>query len=180
MAATGLRLPIAVNTNPSCADVEYARIFFMFVWTIAANEANIAVINPTAKTILTVVISEDIIGNTLNKRKTPLITSVEECINALTGVGALIASISQEFIGNCADLTIAAITNSNEINVYICFVDTPSVYDVIMFIFKNGSDAREISPLKWITSPETITNPKNNAISPIIFIRKTRFESIAT
>ena len=64
-------------------------------------------------------ISDATTGKNLSNKNTPAITSVAECIKALTGVGALIAFISQEFIGNCADFTIPATTNNITITEYI-------------------------------------------------------------
>lgn len=44
------------------------------------------------------------LGKKRNRRKTPAVTSVEECTSAETGVGASMAAGSQLENGACADL----------------------------------------------------------------------------
>lgn len=48
--------------------------------------------------------AEEPLGKYRNSRKTPAVTSVEECTRAETGVGASMAAGSQLENGACADL----------------------------------------------------------------------------
>ena len=121
-----------------------------------------------------------IIGKTLSNKNTPAITSVDEWINALTGVGALIAFINQELNGNCADFTNVASISVIAKKEYICGVVDANNVDVIKLISEKGRDAREEFPVNETTKFEIITKARKKAISPIIFIKNTLFESIDT
>ena len=90
----GFPIPKVSIIMPSCLKVDKAIIFFMSISIIAVIPAIIIVIIPINNNIYLIFISIIIKFIRINKY-TPAVTSVEECTNAETGVGAAIAAGSQ-------------------------------------------------------------------------------------
>ena len=90
----GFPIPKVSIIMPSCLKVDKAIIFFMSISIIAVIPAIIIVIIPINNNIYLIFISIIIKFIRINKYP-PAVTSVEECTNAETGVGAAIAAGSQ-------------------------------------------------------------------------------------
>src|SRR6476646_8289263 len=96
--------PSARNMYPSWLTVEYASTRLISVCTSAIEAARIAVNAPMAATMFEVA---GVNWNSAADRATmytPAVTMVAAWISAETGVGPSMASGSQTYSGNCADL----------------------------------------------------------------------------
>jgi hypothetical protein len=85
---------------------------------------------------------------------------VAECRNALTGVGAVIASGSQKWNGNCADLVNAPARTRTSATGYSAWVarSTPARAEI--------RDAATGSTPRSIAIARNVTNPASNASPP--------------
>src|SRR5271167_983140 len=92
--------------------VEYASTFLMSVCTMPIEAAKIAVSVPMIATAIKASGARSNIGLERATMYTPAVTMVAAWIRAETGVGPSIASGSQTYSGNCADLPHAP-TNSS-------------------------------------------------------------------
>src|SRR5271168_709553 len=103
--------------KPSCDTVEYARTFLISHCLSAIVAASSAVAAP-----ITQIVSPET-GESANRaelrttRYTPAVTIVAAWIRAETGVGPAIASGSQVWSRNCADLPIAPMNSSRQVTV---------------------------------------------------------------
>src|ERR1700756_5507473 len=84
----------------------------MSFWTSPTVAAKNAVVAPTTVTTASAIGAYSNIGDSRQTMKTPAVTMVAAWIRAETGVGPSIASGSQVWRPNCADLPMAP-TNSN-------------------------------------------------------------------
>ncbi len=107
MPAENAPTPIARNMYPSCDTVEYASTRLMSFCTRPIVPAINAVRHPTTAT------TSSVIGAWLKSTAlrpimyTPAVTIVAAWMSADTGVGPSMASGSQTYSGNCADLPVA-------------------------------------------------------------------------
>src|SRR5689334_15385156 len=104
--------PSARNMYPSWLTVEYANTRLISFCTSAMVAARIAVNAPTDATTVNVL---GVRTNSADERATmytPAVTIVAAWISADTGVGPSIASGSQTYRGNCADLPVAPMNSS--------------------------------------------------------------------
>ena len=93
--------------NPIWAMVDQASELFTAGWASMASPPNSAVKPPTMTSTARMPGASSITSAKRIKRKPPaLITPA--CSSAETGVGVSITSISQPWVGNCADLRMAA------------------------------------------------------------------------
>src|SRR2546430_469652 len=91
----------------------------MSVWAQATVAANSAVVAPTASTMSFATGANSYSGDIRATRNTPAVTIVAAWISADTGVGPSIASSSQVWSGNCADLPHAPRSSNNPIAVSV-------------------------------------------------------------
>ena len=99
--------PSATNMNPSCDTVEYASTRLMSLVTRPSVAPSTAVVRPMYSTTSRATSATSNTGIMRATRYTPATTMVAAWMSALTGVGPSIASGSQTWNGNCADLPAA-------------------------------------------------------------------------
>lgn len=98
---------IVLIITPSCLRVDSAIIFFRSYSRLAASPDITIVIDEKKRSRNLVLLSNKCLTRII--RYTPAVTSVDECTNALTGVGAAMAAGNQAEKGIWALLVIAAI-----------------------------------------------------------------------
>src|ERR1700674_4344611 len=106
--------PRARNMYPSCETVEYANTRLMSFCTRPMDAAKIAVSAPMIATVFIEVGAKTNSAFDRATMYTPAVTIVAAWISAETGVGPSIASGSQTYSGNCADLPVAPKNISSE------------------------------------------------------------------
>src|SRR4030043_800517 len=99
-------MPTAATMKPSWLMVEYASTFLISNWATAIVAANKAVTAPTIATQFWATGTSEYKEKDLATKYTPAVTIVAAWIKADTGVGPAIASGSQTYSGNWADLPV--------------------------------------------------------------------------
>ena len=106
------------------------------------DAANIAVTPPMIATVSIAAGDASNTGKNRATRKTPAATIVAACISALTGVGPSIASGSQVWSGNCADLPTAPAKIPSETSITAWSERTPvRTASMISWIIRGFSPA---------------------------------------
>ena len=161
IAATYAPEPMARNMKPSWLTVEYANTFLMSFCATAMVAAKSAVPTPThAMSVNTHGDASARMGLARVMRYTPEVTMVAAWMSADTGVGPAMASGSQRYSGNCADLPHAP-TNSNRaiavaVLVAIPLLWMPSKRSVYLIVpnapkDKNIATMKPQSPMRLVT-----------------------------